>query len=153
MAALLLSKLVNSTVLALKLDVETHYWTDSMSVLYWIQNHKPWKQFVHHRIQNICRLTENYRWRYCPGVLNPADLPSRVMNASELRNSQIWWESPTFLQLPPDKWPQQEAVKPDEFVEGEVVKTQSTVSHVFSTFITEVDKINNLESSQVQYTC
>ena len=87
MAALLLSKLVNSTVLALKLDVETHYWTDSMSVLCWIQNNKPWKQFVHHRIQDIRRLTDNHSWRHCPGILNPADLPSRGVNASELINS------------------------------------------------------------------
>ena len=74
MAALLHAKLVNSTVLSLQLDVDTHYWTDSMSILFWIQSNKSWKQFVHHRIQDIRRLTDNYRWRHCPGVLNPADL-------------------------------------------------------------------------------
>ena len=50
MAALLLSKLVNS---ALHLDVDASYWTDSMSVLCWIQNNKPWKQFVHHRTRHL----------------------------------------------------------------------------------------------------
>ena len=42
----------------------------------------------------------------------------------------MWWEGPAFLQLPLDKWPQQEAVNCDEYAE-EVFKTQSTVSHVF----------------------
>ena len=60
-AALLLAKLVNSTVLSLQLDVDTYYWTDFMSVLFWIQSNKPWKHFVHHRIQDIRRLTDNYR--------------------------------------------------------------------------------------------
>ena len=131
MAALLLAKLVNSTVLSLQLDVDTHYWTDSMSVLFWIQSNKPWKQVVHHRVQAIRRLTDNYRWRHCPGVLNPADLPSRGVNASELTNSRMWWEGPAFLQLPPDKWPQQHTVKSDTYAEEEIVKTQPTVSHVF----------------------
>ena len=58
MVTLLLSKLLNSTILALHLDVDTFYWTDSMSVLCWIQNDKPWKQFVHHRIQDICKFTD-----------------------------------------------------------------------------------------------
>ena len=116
-----------------------------MSVLYWIQNNKPWKQFVHHRIQDICRLTENYRWRHCPGVLNPADLPSRGVNAFELMNSRMWCEGLAFLQLPPDKWPQQEAVISDKYAEVEVVKTQPTVSHLFSTSVTKVGKFSNLE--------
>ena len=145
MAALLLAKLVNSTVLSLQLDVDTHYWTDSMSVLFWIQSNKPWKQFVHHRIQDIRRLTDSYRWRHCPGVLNPADLPSRGVNASELTNSRMWWEGPAFLQLPPDKWPQQDTVKSDTYAKEEIVKTQSTVSHVFSTSVTEASKLSNLE--------
>ena len=83
MAAPFLSKLVNSSIMTLKLDVETHYWTDSMSILFWIQKNKPWKQFVHHRIQEIRKLTNNHCRRHCPGVLNPADLPSWGVNASE----------------------------------------------------------------------
>ena len=80
-----------------------------------------------------------------PGVLNPANLPSWGVNASELTTSRMWWTGPTFLQLPPDKWPQQEPVTSDDYAEGEVVKTQPTVSHVFSTSVTQVDKLSNLE--------
>ena len=45
--------------------------------------------------------------------------------------------------MPPDKWPQREAVNSDEYAEGEVVKTQSTVSHVFATSVTEVGNLTN----------
>ena len=57
----------------------------------------------------------------------------------------MWWEGPAFLQLPPDKWLQQDTVKSDTYAEEEIVKTQSTVSHVFSTSVTEVSKLSNLE--------
>ena len=55
----------------------------------------------------------------------------------------MWREDPAFLQLPLDKWPQQDAVKCDAYAEGEIVKTQSTVPNVFS--ITKTSKLSNLE--------
>ena len=58
-----------------------------MCVLYWIHNNRPWKQFVNHRVQEVHKLTDKHVWRHCPGIMNPVDLPSRGMNASELTNS------------------------------------------------------------------
>ena len=46
---------------------------------------------------------------HCPTDGNPADLPSRGMNASELSASDEWWSGPNFLTLPEEQWPQ----KPD----------------------------------------
>ena len=62
-------------------------WVDSMAVLYWIKNNKPWKQYVAHRIKKIHRLTDKNQWYHCPGILNPADLPSRDTTAEELAQS------------------------------------------------------------------
>ena len=56
MSALMLAKLVDSVKKALAVQVtnlETRYWLDSISALYWIQNHGEWKQFVHHRVNQI----------------------------------------------------------------------------------------------------
>ena len=53
MAALLLSKLVWTIITVLPSEVVAYYWTDSMSILYWIQNNKTWKQYVDTRIKEI----------------------------------------------------------------------------------------------------
>ena len=50
---------------------------DSTAVLYWILgSEKEWKQFVQNRIMEIKSLIPKEHWRYCPGELNPADLPT-----------------------------------------------------------------------------
>ena len=56
-------------------------WTDSIRVLYWLQNKGGWKQFVKHRVDEILRLTKGMLWRHCPGLDNPADIGSRGCKA------------------------------------------------------------------------
>ena len=36
-------------------------------------------------------------WRHCPGVENPADLPSRGLAPFELANSKLWIHGPKWL--------------------------------------------------------
>ena len=55
-----------------------------MTTLCWIRNERPWKQYVQHRVDEIRKLTSKNDWRHCPGKQNPADLPSRGVNAKEL---------------------------------------------------------------------
>ena len=70
-----------------------------MSVLYWIQHNKAWKQYNGTRVREIQHLTNKEQWRLCPGVLNPADLPSRGLGASELVNCRMWWFSYNLSQI------------------------------------------------------
>ena len=133
MAALLLSQLVSNTTRVLSFKGSIHCWTDSTCVLYWIQNNKPWKQFVSHRVQEIHKLTDKCIWRHCPGVMNPADLPSRGITALELVSSRLWWHGPAFLQLTNDKWPSHESVSFDSSISCEMIKDPPTVSHVLLT--------------------
>ena len=82
LGTLLLSKLVHSVREILKdelkdLPVETFYWTDSISALCWIRNVKPWTQYVRHRVSKILETSSREQWFHCPGLQNPADLPSR----------------------------------------------------------------------------
>ena len=48
-----------------------------MVALCWIANNRQWKQFVRRRVDQILESSSREDWYFCPGSLNPADLPSR----------------------------------------------------------------------------
>ena len=88
----ILARLMNTVQDSLPEEIEKFYWCDSKTTLCWILNEKPWKQHVNHRVTEIRRLTTKEEWRYCPGSLNPADLPSRGMTGHEIVNLVGWTE-------------------------------------------------------------
>ena len=134
LGANILVRLSNTVKNALQLpeDVEIFYWIDSMTVLYWIKNKKQWKQYVMSRVMEIRKSTSPEMWRHCPGVQNPADLPSRGMNASELVNERRWWKGPEFLSKSESEWPERTEVKETESSKNEAVKNPTTVTHTLS---------------------
>ncbi|CAL1287820.1 unnamed protein product [Larinioides sclopetarius] len=94
---------IASTILeAIDLSLKMYFWTDSMIVLGWITNTEPWNTFVGNK--EIRELTKVEDWRFVPGDVNPADLPSLSCDFSELSRSQ-WWEVPTWLYELPEFWP------------------------------------------------
>ena len=110
MGALLVAKHMESVKNALNIegyegDVVTNFWVDSSTVLCWVRNSKPWKQFVRHRVQQILSISSRDQWRFCPGTLNPADIPSRGIRGSALSHNGVWWQGPNFLSFPPSEWP------------------------------------------------
>ena len=87
LGAVILSRLVTAYESALqgvmKVD-KILCWVDSTAVLYWILgSEKEWKQFVQNRIMEIRSLIPKEHWRFSPGELNPANLPTRGVKASE----------------------------------------------------------------------
>lgn len=102
-------------------------------MLYWIRNAKPWKPYVLTRVKEIRECTALDSWRHCPGVQNPADLPSRGMNANELVNEKRWWKGPDFLYKPEAEWPQEIEIKETESVLNEVVKNPKEMTHTLTT--------------------
>ena len=108
MSALILTKLVDSVKKAPASQVEnleTRYWLDSITALYWIQNNGEWKQFVRHRVNQILALTNKGDWNHCPGLENPADLGSRGILASKLLGKALWWAGPEWLISLDKAWP------------------------------------------------
>ena len=84
---------------------EVYCWTDSMTVLQWIKNKHVYRQYVQNKIDEIHQKTESCLWQHCLGNINPADLSSRGLTASDLIKVALWWEGPRFLKLSPRKWP------------------------------------------------
>ena len=84
-----------------------YFWTDSMVTLHWIQSDaRRWGVFVKNRVQEIQSLSCPSAWNHCPGVENPADLPSRGAPA-EMRKGEFWLHGPGWLKGSKGGWPLQ----------------------------------------------
>lgn len=111
-------------------ELDTTYWVDSMTTLCWIKNEKHWKQYVQHRVEEIRRLSPRHAWRYCPGPMNPADLPSRGVSAKELSSKKSWWNGPEFLLTPPSEWPPDDpSTRVNDQALQEAAKFSPTITH------------------------
>lgn len=56
------------------------------------------KTFVQNRVTEINELTGDSLWLHVDGINNPADLVSRGLYIDELKQKDLWWHGPTFLQ-------------------------------------------------------
>ena len=131
LGAYLLAKLVfsvRSVFERLAFNFDTYYWVDSFTTLCWIRNNKPWRQYVQHRVNEIRRLSDGEKWRFCPGELNPADIPSRGCAVKELVNNKSWWNGPTSLTEDPSTWPKQPTTCTNELAESELLKHPPAVT-------------------------
>ena len=146
--AVLLAQLVNVTQQTLQsvLLIEgTFLWTDSFTTLCGIKNVKAWKPYVQHRVSKIRELTNEANWNFCPGELNPADLPSRGCRGEQLAQNQTWWNGPKSLKLVRDHWPappQTNALSDNAEAQQEVVKNPVSVTHSLVTTESEEHSVN-----------
>ena len=132
LVANILAQLTKCVFKATKLgELHRIHWTDSSAVLCWIRNEKCWKQYVSQRVKEIRDLTDKESWKHCPGVMNPADLPSRGVSVDELVSNSLWWNGPPFLQRPEEEWPELSIKEEiDEGAEVEMVKHTKQVTRV-----------------------
>ncbi|XP_076278422.1 uncharacterized protein LOC143208163 [Lasioglossum baleicum] len=105
--AVLLARLLSSLIAALDLGgTPVHFWTDSTVALAWIRSHPSrWKPFVAHRVAELQTLLPGALWRHVGTADNPADLATRGISAVELRAATLWWNGPSWIQLPNSDWP------------------------------------------------
>ena len=70
-------------------SVNMTFRSDSMSVLWWVRNHsRNFKPFIANRVGEIQTVSKPEQWRYIPSELNPADIISRGLSATELVNKK-----------------------------------------------------------------
>ena len=113
LAAYITAKLLDYVIQALRIAVDAVYgWSDSQITLAWIRRpSSKWKVFVANRVQDIHQRVAPSLWRFCPGSQNPADLVTRGIPASKLRDCKLWWKGPHWLQQPSSHWPVSEVLK------------------------------------------
>ncbi|XP_075151007.1 uncharacterized protein LOC142225118 [Haematobia irritans] len=105
--AVLLAELVNSSIP--KFNIKKYYlflWTDSTIVLAWLK--KPpctWTTFVANRVSIILQKVGNKCWAHVDTHHNPADLATRGLTPSELKDNRLWWNGPTWLHEKNFIWP------------------------------------------------
>ncbi|GIY01927.1 uncharacterized protein CEXT_332081 [Caerostris extrusa] len=68
---------------------------------------REWKQFVSKRVLEIQDCTSPDRWKFCPGLENPADKLTRGENSHTLLNDSVWWQGPVWLRGSRNQWPRQ----------------------------------------------
>ncbi|UYV84906.1 hypothetical protein LAZ67_X003949 [Cordylochernes scorpioides] len=115
LACLLSARLTTTIVRALARPIKTIFWSDSSTALSWISTKHECSIFVSNRVNEIRSSTNIDDWRFVPGALNPADLPSRGCCASQFILSK-WWEGPQWLREAEDKWPKQKPIPNEEQV-------------------------------------
>lgn len=125
MACSIGSRLVKGVQDSLQLKIPVFMWSDSTVALAWIRRNDEWGTFVGNRTKEILTLTEAENWRFVPGDINPADLPSRGCSPKELLKSK-WWEGPKWLLDDEKNWPKHEDCVDEDKVNSERKKSVTT---------------------------
>lgn len=73
-------------------------WTDSTVALCWIEGkEKSWKPWVENRVVDVRKVVDRDKWFHIPGILNPADKPTRTVEDFVSLFSGVWFSGPSFL--------------------------------------------------------
>ena len=109
-AALLAARLKELICKALTFEISSIFlWTDSTTVLQWLQSTQRQPAFIANRVGEILDNTTSDQWNYVPTSNNPADSGTRGLSAHDL-NSSHWICGPPFLKT--DQWPFQPSPPP-----------------------------------------
>ena len=96
-AALLAARLKELICKALLFEISSIFlWTDSTTVIQWLQSTQRQPAFIANRVGEILDNTTSDQWNYVPTSNNPADSGTRGLSAHDL-NSSHWICGPPFL--------------------------------------------------------
>ena len=94
LASLISSRLVTRVKSALSPVVnieEIYHWSDSTTTLHWIKGvERQYKQFVENRVTEVQSKVSPEFWSFCPGLENPADIPTQGLSVEALLKSNLW---------------------------------------------------------------
>ncbi|KAJ8959713.1 hypothetical protein NQ318_021907 [Aromia moschata] len=97
--ALVLSRLFQTVIKSLEVKFdECLFWSDSTIVLAWLNTDpSKLKTCISNRVSEIQTNTQTYSWHHISTNDNPADLLSRGVVPSKLKDTLLWWNGPSWL--------------------------------------------------------
>lgn len=97
--AVLLSRLLQEVSTVLDIRKENIYaYTDSTVVLAWLGSYPgKWKTFIANRVSEILSTMDRKQWIHVKSLENPADIASRGVKPSEMKNATMWFTGPCWL--------------------------------------------------------
>ena len=106
-ALYLLARTVEKIKQNLEIDITNiTLWTDSTTTIQWLQSCYQKETFVRNRIQHI----KSYVVKHIKTSENPADIASRGCTLHQLKDSNLWFNGPSWLILSEEEWPQCEFI-------------------------------------------
>lgn len=123
---------------------KTTYWTDSQTVLRWIEKDAvKYTPFVAHRLGEIAELTNASQWKWVPTELNVADDATRPTYTTHMRPDDRWFTGPAFLYDDEGSWPKEKCREdpPDE----ETSYTVAAADEGDPTFLPDIGKFSSYE--------
>lgn len=106
--AALLSNLMHHLITNIfsTIDLELYAWCDSQITLAWLKSPPSrWKVFIGNRTSQILSKLPTCRFGYVKSSDNPADIATRGLCPSKLREKELWWQGPPWLVKSPQLWP------------------------------------------------
>ena len=137
-AALLAARLREEICKALTVPVQnTFMWTDSTTVLQWLNSLDKQPIFVANRVSEILEGTSVDQWHHVASHANPADAGTRGMSSEALQKSS-WLHGPQFLRT--CDFPFQPNTYVVKNIKLKSHSTEASSSEKTSTLITDVFK-------------
>lgn len=90
---------------SMEIDAQVFAWTDSTIVLDWIKSNTHKQVFVANRVSTILSTLKPEQWRHVRSKENPADMASRGICPTQLKDNSLWWNGPKWLLEPSIEWP------------------------------------------------
>lgn len=82
---------------------QVYYWTDSSTVMVWLQEKKKLPVFETNRVKIILQTSNSNDWRWLSTKVNVADLGTRD-NSPALTSESQWFTGPEFLHKEEREW-------------------------------------------------
>ena len=129
LAAQLAVKVRRTSLAHLKGNIaRIHHWTDSLTVLFWLNDDSQrFQAFVYNKLHKIRAATSLTEWSWVPTDQNPADWATRGKTPLQLQENPLWKEGPKFLTAPKAEWPKTPAL----IRTSDVLKEMKKVEQVF----------------------